>query len=271
LSEPFIGNTAGVFVGGDRSELVAFDPGVPVGLSLRRDYQPDGSITREWQALHFTGGVAIVAVPPRADQGAAVIAEAPYAEGRVLDLANVSATPTPYAFQAYPTRVRPDGRLFWGLYNLDGPDQGGEPDPANCVDQWTGDQQTSPFRDPLSSAELASGEWAACGTTPDGSHVTVSDGQIDGDPAFVWYGLRTPAGVTRFGYVGLVDNTAALPVLVKLPNGQGYVVARAAALLRYRVGTGPWLGGRHDAALVPAGATAVLVTVGSTDTLVPLG
>jgi hypothetical protein len=252
---------------------VVFDPGVPTGYSPARTYHPGGQITRDWQPLRFTGGVAVVRVPPRADQGAVAVAPRPYAQSQPMLLANVNAKPDPYRVGISPDgdRGRPDGRLRWGVYDLDGPDQG-TPDPKKCgPGQPRGDPRNGPFRDPLGASGIHAGTWTACGTTPDGSYVTVSDAQLDGDPAFLWYALRSPAGVVRYRYVGPVDKSAPLPVKIALPDRQGYVIARDGALLRYRIGAGPWQAERHNAVLLPSQATAVQVTAGATSTIVPLG
>jgi hypothetical protein len=269
----FPGGTGGMFAGADRSVLLVFDPGVPTGYSPARTYHPDGQITRDWHPLRFTGGVAVIRVPPRADQGAVAVAPQPYAQSQPMELANVNAKPDPYQVGISPDgdRARPDGRLRWGVFDLDGPDQG-TPDPKKCgpgQPRW--DPRSMPFRDPLGASGIRAGTWAACGTTPDGSYVTVSDAQLDGDPAFVWYALRSPAGVVRYRYVGPVDKSAPLPVKITLPDRQGYVIARDGALLRYRIGAGPWQGERHNAMLLPGQATAVQVTAGATSTIVPLG
>jgi hypothetical protein len=53
---------------------------------------------------------------------------------------------------------------------------------------------------------------------------------------------------------------APLPVQVRLPDGQGVVVAAGSGRLRYRVPQGTWLPVAGDAALLPAAATEVEVT-----------
>jgi hypothetical protein len=269
---PFPGGTGGMFAGADRSVLVVFDPDAPTGYSLGRTYHPDGQITRDWTPLRFTGGVAVVRVPARADQGAVAVARQPYPLSQPLELANASVNSNPYLVGLGPYADHQNGRLEWGVYNLDGPDQGAKPDPNKCGPGQPRDHSRSgPFRDPLGAGGTQSGMWAACGTTPNGSEVIVSDAQLIGDPAFVWYSLRSPAGVVRYRYVGPVDTSAPLPVKIALPQGQGYVVAREGALLRYRIGAGPWQAERHNAMLLPSQATAVQVTVGGSSTIVPLG
>jgi len=114
-------------------------------------------------------------------------------------------------------------------------------------------------------------DWCAFGTTPDGRAVAVGDLQLDNDPSYVYYTLGAGTAIVR-GNAGPVDPTKPLPVIVKLPDGQGWVVARKGAVLSYRVGTGPWQGPRRNAALLPANATWLLVDTGAdVKLLVPLG
>ncbi|GIH17140.1 hypothetical protein [Rugosimonospora africana] len=269
---PFPGGTGGMLAGADRSVLVVFDPGGPVGYSVKRTYHPDGQITRDdWKPLHFTGGVAVVRVPPRADQGAIAVAPRPYGQSQPLWLVNTADNAGIYQVGTVPSRDqnRPDGRLNWDTYHLNGPNPGTNeclrlPSPVSYPTR-------SPFTDPLGASEISEGPFTACGTTPDGSGVTIGDAVLPGDPAFLWYALRSPAGTIRYGYVGPFDASAPLPVKVTLPSGQGYVVARKGAVLSYRINNGPWQGARENAALVPAEATAVQVATNGSSTVVPLG
>ncbi|HEY2673193.1 MAG TPA: hypothetical protein VGJ07_22885 [Rugosimonospora sp.] len=269
---PFPGGTGGMLAGADRSVLVVFDPGAPVGYSVKRTYHPDGEITRDdWKPLHFTGGVAVVRVPARADQGAIAVAPQPYGQSQPLWLVNTVDNAGTYQVMTTPTRDqnRPDGRLNWDAYSLNGTAL----DMSKCQ-RLRPDTNTSThvlFTDPLGASQIGVGPFEACGTTPDGSGVTVGDAVLPGDPAFLWYALRSPAGAIRYGYLGPFDASAPLPVKVALPDGQGYVLARKGAVLSYRINTGTWQGARQDAALVPARATAVQVTIGGSSTVVPLG
>jgi hypothetical protein len=65
---------------------------------------------------------------------------------------------------------------------------------------------------------------------------------------------------TQVAHGGPIDSEAALPVTVRLPGGDGWVVARLKATLRWRSDTGPWRLAGQDAALIPATATQVEVT-----------
>ena len=49
----------------------------------------------------------------------------------------------------------------------------------------------------------------------------------------------------------MFDAGATLPVRVRLPDEQGWVVANLSATVRWRVGGGEWTSAVHSAALVP--------------------
>ncbi|MEK8105276.1 hypothetical protein NKG94_08965 [Micromonospora sp. M12] len=63
-----------------------------------------------------------------------------------------------------------------------------------------------------------------------------------------------------------------LPVRLRLPDDQGFLVAAEGSALSYRVGDGQWQDAGRDAALLPATATDVQVTdADGTATSVPVG
>ena len=250
----------GFFAGADRSVLIVLGSGTPMAWSVRT-YQPDGRITREWHPLTFTAGAAVAQVPADADQRSLVVTREPdHAVNGMVLLGNASAR-----------EVRDtDRRLQWNaVYRLTGPDT---PLPVESLDvhcpaMRTGEAVAS------DAYEWSGGgaQWCAFGTTPDGRAVTVGDLQLDSDPSYVYFTLGSGSTMRR-GNAGPVDPTKRLPVLVKLPDGQGWVVASKGAVLSYRVGTGPWQGARRNAALLPPNATRVLVDTGADPRVeVPLG
>jgi len=105
--------------------------------------------------------------------------------------------------------------------------------------------------------------WYVRGTTPDGRRFAVQTQSCTDDRVrlFLTLGTLEPA------LLGFTDAAAPLAVQVRLPDGQGVVVAAGdgdtgyPAALRYRVARGAWLPVAKDAALLPAAATEVEVTV----------
>jgi hypothetical protein len=241
----------GFFAGADRSVLIVLDSGTPMAWSLRT-YQPDGTITRDWHQLTFTRGAAVAQVPPGADQRSLVVTREPgHAVDSMVLLGNASAR------EGRDT----DRQLPWNaVYRLTGPDTPLPVDSldAHCPLMRTGEALAS------DGYEWRGGgaRWCAFGTTPDGRAVTVGDLQLDNDASYLYYTLGSGPTMRR-GNAGPVDPTKPLPVLAKLPDGQGWIVARKGAVLSYRVGTGPLQGARRNAALLPPDATRVLVDTGA--------
>jgi hypothetical protein len=97
--------------------------------------------------------------------------------------------------------------------------------------------------------------WFAYGTTPAGARFVVGERQYDDEPSHVYAVLDGH----RVVHGGSIDLRAPLPVVVRLPDGGGTVVARYGARLRWRTGGASWSGPATSAALVPAGTTQVEV------------
>jgi hypothetical protein len=114
--------------------------------------------------------------------------------------------------------------------------------------------------------------WTAYGVTADGSAVYAGEQQLDTDPAHVYAVLKPKTGKARIIHGGVPDRTAVLPVRIKLPDGQGWVVAAKGATLSYRYGDqGGWLGARQNALVVPDGDHAqVSVEINGTSQVVTL-
>jgi hypothetical protein len=92
--------------------------------------------------------------------------------------------------------------------------------------------------------------------------------ELGNDPSYL-YGALWDHGKRTDLYGGKVDPTAVLPVKLKFPDGQGWLVAAKGATFQYLTGT--WHDAGSNAALVPANATEVRVTpAGGTSTVVPL-
>jgi hypothetical protein len=103
--------------------------------------------------------------------------------------------------------------------------------------------------------QVGYGSWSIRGATPDGSQFLAGEVRLENDPshAYVLVGDGLVTGAQ-------VDPGATLPVALKLPDNQGWLVANVGATLRCRRGSDGWLSVGRDAALLPARATAVEVT-----------
>ena len=102
--------------------------------------------------------------------------------------------------------------------------------------------------------------WTASGRLPDGTEVVVSDAYLDADPSHA-YAVLVRDGESRVVHGGEVDRFAVLPIVLRLPDGMGTVVARSQARLTWSSATTPWQEMGFGAALVPPDATRVRVTL----------
>lgn len=84
--------------------------------------------------------------------------------------------------------------------------------------------------------------------------------QYDDDPARAIALLARGDAPFQPAASGFIDWKASLPVRLRLPDGQGVLVAAEGAALSYRVGAGRWQDAGSGAALLPADATEVRVT-----------
>jgi hypothetical protein len=280
LTEPLHG--LAFLVGADRSSLVVMSEGDPLGFSSGRVYPAAGPPTRTFSPIPLNDGVAVVAVPPGADRTALAVAVSPatsYKDG--VDILNPPPPATRGKVVQVPardSRLQWDGQLWvlpddqaaeaaWGVPNLRQTTHGMTDAADKVVEAWRrafDAERVDPFAD--SSSETL---WYAYGALPDGRAFVVGDGQLGNDPSYL-YGAIVDHGTQSTIYGGRVDPTAPLPVKLRFPDGQGWLVAAKGATLAYLTDT--WHDAGSNAALLPAGATRVRVTpAGGQPTVVPLG
>jgi hypothetical protein len=99
--------------------------------------------------------------------------------------------------------------------------------------------------------------WYAYGATPDGRRLVGTDLAALGDPSRAYAVLLDGGGRATVVDGGTVDRVSAVPFRVRLPDGQGWLVAAKGSELSWRVGSGAWTSAGRDAALLPAPATEV--------------
>ena len=80
-----------------------------------------------------------------------------------------------------------------------------------------------------------------------------------GDPSRAYVVLLPRSGPATVIDGGPVDRRSSLPVQVRLPDRQGWLVAAKGAQLAWRTGSGAWTPAGRNAALLPAAATEVQV------------
>jgi hypothetical protein len=246
-------------VGGNRSVLLVADRGRPAEVSWGLTYTADARAGRSWQPVRFAGGAAAVPVPPRTSPSAIALRVA----GGTADIGNTGRdqvgpdgrtivgppdnrlpwTPTGTASPVWA--VGPDPDAAWG---------GRQPDEAtaeDALDEGLAGRLPATWPD-VGSALLS--RWFVVGTTPDGSRLVAGERQLNGDPSRAYAVLRATDGGTRAVAVA-IDRDAAVPVRLRLPGGQGWIVAAKGTTFAWTEG-----GGRRsarDAALIPVGATGL--------------
>jgi hypothetical protein len=116
--------------------------------------------------------------------------------------------------------------------------------------------------------QVSLGAWRVNATTASGEPVLAAEVKLDDDPSRIYILVGGPDGVVLD--LGTPDPSAALPVMAKLPQQQGWLVANLGASLDYRTSNGPWRPAGADAALLPADAAHVRVTANGQATEVAL-
>jgi hypothetical protein len=243
-------------VGADRTVLLVADRGRPAQVSWGLTYTADAQARRSWQDVRFAGGAAAVPVPPRTSPSAIALR----VTGGMAEIANADRD-----------RLGPDGRTILGPPDnrlpwvpagtaspvwAVGPQPyaawGGRPDGGTAEDALNaGLAGRLPETWPDVGWSLLS-RWFVVGTTPDGSRVVAGERQLNGDPSRAYAVLRAAGGATR-AVAAPIDRTAAVPVRLRLPGGQGWLVAAKGRMFTWTEDGTPR--SARNAALVPVGAS----------------
>lgn len=235
--------------------VVVLDTGPGTGLAQGLVYRADGAVSRNYdEDLLWGDGAAVVTLGQGASATDARTGPVRIPDGHAGDqIAGAASASVPCGPDCITPTVH---RLDWtGVLPLG---TGAARDQGVVSQEWM--KALYPLmREPYSGAFSL---WFADGTTPDGRRVTVGDWAVERDPSHAVAVLTGPAGhVTTVGG-GAVDQGAALPVHVRLPDAQGWVVAAKGGTIRGRSGTGPWSAPATDAALLPDATTQVEVVRG---------
>jgi len=258
------GITAGFLTGtAPEKTLVVVDVGKPVGYSTERSYEADGSSHRTFSTLKFTHGFSVVKVP--AELTAAVVQLAPLPLNGKSSLWVAEArkpVKSPLSHRRLWEDVFPPSNLWPMTDDADSYRRG-------ATDTFTAVVVAK--SDPSYPTIFAGTNWAGYGRTADGSRVLLGELLLEPDPSRIYAVLTSKSGRTRIVPGGIPSKDSALPVAIKLPDGQGWTVAQKGAQLSYRSANGSWSKPRANALLVPASADAeVRVTLNGRTSSVPL-
>lgn len=118
----------------------------------------------------------------------------------------------------------------------------------------------SPLVDPLRGRTDDPSTWYLSVGLANGATASIGEFQAPYDArARIYVAISGPA--ESVSYVGPTDSAKPLPVLVKMPDQQGWAAAAKGATLSYRTTVdGTWQGERADALLAPVGTVQIQVT-----------
>ncbi|MBI4941271.1 MAG: hypothetical protein HY830_11045 [Actinobacteria bacterium] len=247
----------GVWLDTARTRLLLVDPGVPLAWSSRWSYRPDGVPVRDWAPVTFSDGATVLSLPTGSDARLVAVARTPVREW--ADVQRIG--PDRRSEQVVPNWVASAATVRWAGTTRCLPVGRGDVDASAC-ERWS-QALVSARMDRTGPGGVAFGSLpgSLVGRTPDGRTYVVATLTADADPSRVVGGVLTgpdPEHVTASALAdgGVLDPDAVLPVAVRLPEGQGWVVADVGAALRYRVTpSGSWTDAGRDAALLPDAAT----------------
>ncbi|MFI6820763.1 hypothetical protein ACIBJE_07390 [Micromonospora sp. NPDC050187] len=246
-------------VGPERSTLVVLDVGIEVEFSLNRTYTA-GAVTREdWQSVQFIDGVALITLGPQRDRWTVAVRQR---AGAYLGIGNLTDPQESTPERGWLDWHRPadaDHPAAQPVYLVLG-GSAGAVDLPDVAESRRALAETAPFGalEPQIPPSLGR-DWIAVGRTPAGAEVVAGDLRIGTDQVRTLVRLHRP-GQAPLAVVGpVVDPAAYLPVVVRLPDGRGWLVARPGATLSWSDGRGDWQPAGRDAAVLPAGATQARV------------
>lgn len=252
--------------------LLTVDRGVPLFISMAPVTAPDGRVAREWRRMALADGVALAQVPAGGDPDDVRVFEREGPPGpRERDHAGLrwARAASEYVAQTDERRDRgsvtvfpSDAGLPWQNPTGGGPVRVGRPtrvtDDGGILLRAVTE---SDYLDPLIGTH-GTGRWEVVAGLPDGRTALLSEVYQESDPPLLFAVLVGAAGgVEMVIPAGAADRYPLAPVVVRLPDGQGWLVAAYGSALAYRTGAaGAWVEAGRDAALLPEAATWVRVT-----------
>ncbi|MEV5693833.1 hypothetical protein [Micromonospora globbae] len=257
------GNSLAFLVGRDRSVLVVLDVGAALDFSTRRTYTTTTISRIDWAPLRFADGAAVLTVSPQRGRYSVAVRE--HNSGDYVGVGNLTD----------PAEQPGDRGLDWSTPPNDKspvaqparfPVNGADPSLADCWHECAGADTyrkllgsgAPPGLEPQANLAVAQ-DWIAYGKTPSGSLFIACDLRVGSDPTRSMIVIEGKSGQPTTLYGPPVERSSPLPVLIELPDQEGWLVARKNARLEYRVGAHDWVDAGKNASLLSAEATAVRV------------
>lgn len=234
-----------ILLGSQRDVLLVLDFGWPVELSTELRYAPDGKVVRRYQPFVFDDGAGWRHVGRQLGKITVALRRSDGQPVQVF-ISNASTVLNPEQ-ETMPMPERFE-------YTLPGASLPQDRDEVLSALEPYQDIDGAHTEDPrLPRLTIR-------GATPDGRRLLVDTIQFDDDPTRVVAMLARGEAEYQAVASSFVDWKVILPVRLRLPAGQGTLVAAPHAALQHRAGGGRWHDAGRNAALLPATATEVRVT-----------
>ncbi|SCL23061.1 sigma-70 family RNA polymerase sigma factor [Micromonospora inyonensis] len=245
--------------GPERSTLVVPDVGIEVEYSVARRYTADAVTRDDWQPVPPpVDGAALITIGPQRDRWTVAVRQRAGAYLGIGNLTDPTGTAPERGWLGWRRPADADHPAARPAYLVLG--GSGRTDDLPDVTEGRRALAETPVGDVEPQAPPWLGmDWIAVGRTPSGEEIVAGDLRMGSDPVRTLVRLHRP-GEASLAVVGpVVDPAAYLPVVVRLPDGRGWLVAQPGAALSWSDGRGDWRQAGRDAALLPAGATQVRV------------
>jgi hypothetical protein len=256
----------------DRTILIV-DRGIPLWWSPGPQVDDNGKITRAWESLPVTNGVAVLQAQANADDIRVLARQAKPAPDDKNPEGIVSLWPSSDYLKFAKTGVREVATMPYGA-GADNrlPWRGADVKIMRVGKAVTGhsDDIELDYYQALDKAGVTDiggntrlyGTWLVVAGLGDGRSALVSEVQQDKAPSRIFTAIFKADGSLERVIAGdKPDKAATLPVKVHLPDGQGWVVADAGATLTFRTSAnGEWQDAGKNSAVLPEGTLQVHVS-----------
>jgi hypothetical protein len=246
----------GAWIDPGRTTVLVIDKGntgeeVSWGMTFSRTEK----VSRRWSPVRWDDGAAVLTAPAGTRPAEARLRF----RGGDADVGNISDDPRADGLNQVDLRQQWQLPDDWALFPVGGDParawKGGLPDGYGAQHAFEGDLTGWYPTNWPDVQQVGNSLWYAAGTTADGSRLIAGELLLDIYPPRVYAALRAP-GTTAVRIVsGPTYRDQAVPIRLELPDGQGRLLAAKGKTFGWTE-DGVARTAR-DAALVPAGATAV--------------
>jgi hypothetical protein len=234
--------------------LLILDTDDPIRWSPSLRYAADGRILRDYRPVTFADGAASLRVSPQGPKISIGLLSGTDTAPRRVDVVNAVeieiATKGSAGGDAMHFRELPDPRKVWPADSEAGRAE---------ADAWV----AGPLRSYLDNGGYQAGAeaaaWEMHGCTPDGRRLAIrTPSAYDGTRRLLAF-LGHQGDRVQVVRGDDLQPSSVLPIVLRLPEEQGVVIAGQDVSLRYRTAKSGWLPVTGEVALLPAAAARVEV------------